>query len=112
LSVYWRAKESIPYGYASFVHISTGGPPLAQADKQNPAGRPTKEWASNGYYRDDYVIPLLGDMPAGDYQIRVGLYTCDTLPVGECGNGDRLLVTDADNQDAGDAVVLQTITVR
>jgi hypothetical protein len=51
-------------------------------------------------------------MPPGDYQIFVGLYTCDTLPAGECGNGDRLPVTDADGQSIGDALPLQTITVR
>ena len=112
LRVYWYARAPITYGYASFVHISTGGPPLAQADKLNPAGRPTKEWTSNGYIRDDYTIQLPDNMPPGDYQIRVGLYTCDTMPVGNCGNGERLIVTDADGQNLGDAVVLQTITVR
>lgn len=112
LRVYWYARSPIPYGYASFVHISTGGPPLAQADKQNPAGRPTKEWLSDGYIRDDYRIQLPPDMPAGEYTIYIGLYTCDTLPAGECGNGERLIVTDAADQPVGDALPLQTITVR
>jgi hypothetical protein len=112
LRVYWYAHSPIPYGYASFVHISTGGPPLAQADKQNPAGRPTKAWSSDGYIRDDYRIQLPPDMPAGEYTIYIGLYTCDTLPAGECGNGERLLVTDAANQSVGDALPLQTIIVR
>jgi len=112
LSVYWYARAPITYGYASFVHFSTGGPPLAQADKLNPAGRPTKEWTSDGYIRDDYTIQLPDNIPPGDYQIRVGLYTCDTMPVGDCGNGERLIVTDANDQNLGDAVVLQTITVR
>lgn len=107
LAVYWYAAQTpIEYGYASFVHISMGGPPLAQADKLNPAGRPTKEWTSDGYLYDPYVIRLPETMPAGEYQIVVGLYTCDTLPVGECGNGDRLEVV-----DGGDAVVLGTIRV-
>jgi hypothetical protein len=112
LRVYWHTTAPIPYGYASFVHISTGGPPLAQADKQNPAGRPTKEWTSDGYIRDDYSIPLPADMPPGEYQVIVGLYTCDTLPPGECGNGERLPVTDAAGNPLGDALSLQTITVR
>lgn len=112
LSVYWYARAAITYGYASFVHISTGGPPLAQADKLNPAGRPTKEWTPDGYIRDDYSIQLPDTMPPGDYQIRIGLYTCDTLPPGQCGNGERLLVMDANGQNLGDAVVLQTISVR
>ncbi len=112
LSVYWYARAPIPYGYASFVHIATGGPPLAQADKQNPAGRPTKEWTSAGYIRDDYAIDLPPSMPPGEYQLLVGLYTCDTLPVGNCGNGDRLKVTDANGSAVGESVPMGKITVQ
>jgi hypothetical protein len=112
LTVYWYTDTPIPYGYASFVHVSTGGAPLAQADKQNPAGRPTKEWTSDGYIRDDYTIVLPDTMPTGEYSLMIGLYTCDTLPEGECGNGDRLPVTDASGNAVGDTVPLQTITVR
>lgn len=113
LTVYWyAASPPIEYGYASFVHISNGGPPLAQADKFNPAGRPTKEWTSTGYLYDPYIITLPQNMPPGEYQISVGLYTCDTLPAGECGNGDRLEVIDATGAVIGDSVLLGTITVR
>jgi hypothetical protein len=34
------------------------------------------------------------------------------MPVGNCGNGERLIVTDTNGQNLGDAVVLQTITVK
>ena len=112
LKVYWYTIAPIPYGYSSFVHISTGGPPLAQADKLNPADIPTKIWPSTGYLHDDYVIDLPADMPAGEYQLLIGLYTCETKPAGDCGNGDRLNVTDANGQAAGDAVRLTTIQVR
>jgi hypothetical protein len=112
LHVYWYAPEPVPYGYASFVHISTGGPPLAQADKLNPAGRPTKTWTADGYLRDDYVIILPADLPPGEYSLIVGLYTCDTLPAGQCGNGDRALVTDSEGNPVGDSLVLQTIQIR
>jgi hypothetical protein len=112
LSVYWFAQRTPIYGYASFVHVSIGGPPVAQADKQNPAGRPTKEWTPAGYIRDDYDIELPATMPPGDYQLLIGLYTCDTRPAGECGNGDRLTVTDASGKAVGDALPLTTIQVR
>ncbi len=111
LKVYWYTTAPIEYGYASFVHISTGGPPFAQADKLNPADIPTKVWPSTGYLHDDYVIDLPADMPAGEYKVVIGLYTCDTRPVGDCGNGDRLAVTDANGQAAGDMVQLATINV-
>ncbi len=111
LRVYWYASASIPYGYSSFVHISSGGPPLAQADKLNPAGLPTKTWGSGGYIHDDYVIVLPQTMPPGAYQLTIGLYTCETRPAGDCGNGDRLPVLDVDGRALGDAAPLTTITV-
>lgn len=111
LTAYWYTTASIPYGYASFVHVSTGGPPLAQADKLNPANLPTKTWTSTGFLHDDYVIELPPDMPPGEYQIYIGLYTCDTLPAGECGNGDRLPVSDAAGNPVGDEVPLAKIQI-
>ncbi|MEZ4672012.1 MAG: 6-pyruvoyl-tetrahydropterin synthase-related protein [Anaerolineae bacterium] len=111
LKVYWYTSDKISYGYNSFVHISTGGPPLAQADKLNPAGLPTVTWPSTGFIHDDYTIDLPRDMPTGEYQVFIGLYTCDTRPAGECGNGERLVVTE-DGQAVGDAVPLARITVR
>ena len=112
LTVYWYGREPVDYGYATFVHVSNGGPPLAQADKQNPAGRPTLKWTPEGFIQDMYLIDLPGTMPPGEYQLTVGMYTCDTRPPGECGNGDRLPVTDAQGRALGDAVPLATIEVR
>lgn len=112
LRLYWHTTAAIPYGYSSFVHVSSGGPPLAQADKLNPADRPTKEWTSGGYIRDDYTINLPPDIPPGTYALLVGLYTCDTRPPGACGNGDRLPVTDAAGAPLGDAALLATLEVR
>ena len=111
LKAYWYATAPIPYGYSSFVHISTGGPPLAQADKLNPADIPTKVWPSTGYLHDDYVIELPATMPAGEYEVFIGLYTCDRKPAGDCGNGDRLTVTDGHGQVVGDEVRLTEIKV-
>jgi hypothetical protein len=110
--LYWYARQPVPYGYAVFVHVSTGGPPLAQADAQNPAGRPTLKWTPDGYIRDPYVIILPDSLPPGEYQLTAGLYTCDTRPPGACGNGDRLPVTDESGTQLGDVVPLGTITVR
>lgn len=109
--VYWYTTGAISYGYSSFVHISTGGPPAGQADKLNPAGLPTKTWESGGFIRDDYVIELPHEMAAGTYSVYVGLYTCDTRPLGECGNGERLMVTDGSGVVVGDAVLLAQLKV-
>ncbi len=112
LTVYWHAAAPPEHGYASFVHVSQGGPPLAQADKLNPAGLPTLTWTPDGFVRDAYRIVLPADMPPGDYALTVGLYTCDTRPPGNCGSGDRLPVTEWDGRPLGDAVPLARIEVR
>ncbi len=112
LALYWYSDQPTEHGYRSFVHISTGGPPLAQADKINPAGRPTNTWNGSGYIYDPYVISLPADIPPGEYQIYVGMYTCDTLPPGQCGNGERLPVRDSAQAVLGDAVPLAAITIQ
>lgn len=112
LILYWYAPEAVDYGYASFVHVSNGGPPLAQQDKINPAGRPTLAWTSNGYYYDPYSILLPDTIPPGEYQLLIGLYTCDLRPPGLCGNGDRAQTTAQDGDLIGDAVPLAVIMVR
>lgn len=111
LRVYWAVEAAIPYGYASFVHLTQGGPPAAQADKLNPAGLPTKLWPVGGLIQDDYVIELPETLAPGDYTLYAGLYTCDTRPAGECGNGERLTVTDAAGTMLGDAVPLATVRI-
>jgi hypothetical protein len=112
LNLYWWASAPVPYGYAVFVHVTPGGPPSAQADKLNPAGRPTVNWTpEQGFIKDDYAITLPESLAPGTYQIVVGLYTCDTRPAGECGNGERPPVRDAAGNLIGDAVPLAEIVI-
>jgi hypothetical protein len=109
--IYWYAREQPEVGYSSFVHVSDGVSLSAQADKLNPAGLPTQTWTPAGHIRDEYLIDLPATMAPGEYQLLVGLWTCEAVPEGECGSG-RLPVTNADGQPVGDAVPLGTITVR
>jgi hypothetical protein len=96
----------------SFAHVWSGGIPAAQADKLNPAGLPTKTWTPDGHIRDEYVITLPDTIAPGEYQLLVGLWTCEGVAEGEdCGSG-RLPVTDVDGNAVGDAVPLGTIVVR
>ncbi len=114
LNVYWYPRAESEYSYHSFVHVSTGGPPQAQADKLHPGGRKITEWwmPGEGYIFDEYRITLPETMPPGEYNLTVGLYTCESRPAGECGNGDRPPVTDTDGNPLGDTVPLGTVTVR
>ncbi|QPC82374.1 hypothetical protein G4Y79_22255 [Phototrophicus methaneseepsis] len=115
LAVYWQGRrDDIAINYSSFVHIGEPEvPPLAQVDKLHPGGYAMSEWWSpEEYIYDEYEIKLPADMPAGDYTVFVGLYTCALAPAGDCGNGYRPQVTDTEGQSVGDTLPLTTISVR
>jgi hypothetical protein len=113
IALYWYPDATPQAGYASFIHITTGGPPNAQSDILNPGGIPTLEWRGDGYIYDPHTILLADDIPPGSYQVRVGLWTCDGIPEGEaCGNGIRPEVTNQRGEPLGDSVLLTTISIR
>ncbi|MBN1679309.1 MAG: hypothetical protein JW966_03405, partial [Anaerolineae bacterium] len=112
LWLYWYVRGQPDKDYRSFIHLSTWGPPLAQADKFYPAGTATTNWPPGALLRDEYTIVLPDAMPPDVYNLIVGLWTCDGMPEGECGNGIRLDVTDGDGDPVGDSVQLQTVRVR
>jgi hypothetical protein len=113
VSLYWYAQQPPQAGYASFVHITSGGPPQAQSDRQNPGGVPSLEWSPAGYIVDTHVIFLPDTIPPGEYEIRVGLWTCDGLPAGQaCGNGLRPPVIDGVGNALGDSIPLAVINVK
>ncbi|MBZ0297960.1 MAG: YfhO family protein, partial [Anaerolineae bacterium] len=109
--IYWYAREKPAHNYSSFVHFSAGVSPLAQADKPYPAERATSEWAPGAYRRDEYSLHIPYGTAPGEYNLNIGLYTCDTRPAGECGNGDRLLVADEHGKMMGDILPLATLQV-
>lgn len=112
LRVYWYALEEIDVNFSSFLHLSTGGPPLAQIDKLHPGGRAISEWwGPDGYIVDTYDLRLPEQLPAGEYQLIVGLYTCELMPADDCGNGYRPQVTDEAGNLIGDSVPLTAIRV-
>ena len=104
LRLIWRALEPTSISYRVFVHVA--GPdlrPQAQADAEpQQRQRPTSGWWPNEYIDDRYLISLPADLPAGQYQILVGMYdpiTQRRLP--------------ADGADAaGDFVRVTTVQVR
>lgn len=112
LRVYWYALEKIDVNFSSFLHLSTGGAPLAQVDKLHPAGRAISEWwGPEGYILDTYDLRLPEQLSAGEYQLIVGLYTCELMPADDCGNGYRPRVRDEAGDVVGDSVPLAAIRV-
>jgi hypothetical protein len=75
LMLYWRALRDLDIEYQVFVHIlDESGEPVAQSDKLNPGEFPTHRWPLDKYVPDTHTITLPSDLPAGEYQVAVGLW--------------------------------------
>lgn len=109
VTLYWYAHQPVDVNYNTFMHFSTGGPPLAQQDKVQ-GDILTRGWTPDGYIRDEYVLRLPEGLPPGAYQLLAGMWIC-TDPSGQCPDGGRLPVTDANGQPLGDQIFLQAVTV-
>jgi hypothetical protein len=82
----WRALRSVgDTHYVVFVHLLDSGRLVAQDDVE-PI-RPTSAWGAGMEIVDPHQITIPGDLPAGRYQLRVGMY-----PQGQPGS--RLPVVD------------------
>ena len=105
----WQATQPLGRSYASFVHLvdARGQTRAARDEPATGAGRPTTAWPPGQQIVDDLAVPIPADMPAGRYQVVIGLYFND-------GGAIRpLLPACADpQQQYGDAVAAGWITVR
>ena len=110
-NAYWYALEKNSIDFSSFLHLSSGGPPMVQADKLHPGDRPVSEWGPEGYIFDDYKFELPRDLPAGEYQLIIGLYSCQLMPADDCGKGYRPTVRNESGEVIGDSIVVTTILV-
>ncbi len=112
LRVYWYALEEMAVNFSSFLHLTTGGPPHAQVDKLHPGGRAISEWwRPDGYIVDTYELRLPQQLAAGEYQLIVGLYTCELMPADDCGNGYRPTVKNEAGEVIGDSIPLAIVRV-
>lgn len=76
LTLVWLATAETAISYRVFAHVlNEAGEILAQSDGV-PAEwtRPTTGWLPGEYIADRREISLPPDLPAGEYEIRVGLY--------------------------------------
>ena len=77
VTLYWQALRPLEAQYHSFVHLrDTQGQVLAQSDRQ-PGGvhYPTSLWRPGEQLRDDHVLAIPADAPAGVYELWVGMYS-------------------------------------
>ena len=80
LELWWLGLTRPAQDYKIFVHVDDeAGHRWAQHDREpvfNMA--PTTRWETNELVSDHYVLDLPADLPAGEYQVFVGLYAKDT----------------------------------
>ncbi len=97
LVLLWQSAGHLTTDYTVFTHllgpprVDTGSPLWAQHDSIPVGGlRPTSSWQSGEIIQDMHVLFIPNDIPAGKYQLNVGLYDSTT--------GQRLAVGDQQEQ--------------
>jgi hypothetical protein len=86
VSLSWQSLQQMDMDYTVFVHLIDEQERVwAQRDSQ-PAGgsRPTSSWEPGHEISDNHGLVLPLDIPAGEYQIELGLYDAATgqrLPI-------------------------------
>jgi 4-amino-4-deoxy-L-arabinose transferase-like glycosyltransferase len=105
LSLYWEGLTKMTEDYTVFVHlVDSEGKTAAQHDAEPLQGfYPTSFWDAGEIVRDDVGVLVESSVPAGQYEVVVGLYLLST--------GERLPVLDEDGEVVGDTVSLGVITV-
>jgi hypothetical protein len=101
LTLYWQALGATRNDYHVFVHLICDGKLVAQDD--NVPGRgwyPSAIWAAGDVFRDEHVLEVPPDTPAGACALSTGLYSFDT--------GDRLAAVDSSGQRLADNRVTLT----
>jgi hypothetical protein len=101
VTLHWRALEPVERDYTVFVQLlDEAGQVRGQHDSPPVSGRyPTSNWLPGQIVSDETVLTLAPNLPAGGYQIAVGMYELDT--------GRRLEVKGENGEMRGDAILLE-----
>jgi mannosyltransferase len=106
LTLFWQTAAQVDARYKVFVHLyaDPSQPPVAQVDGEPGGGlAPTNTWAVGAVVPDNHGVLIPTDLPAGRYQLMIGLYDLFT--------GDRLPIT-LNNIPQVDRLSLETITIQ
>jgi len=81
INLHWQARSAMSEAYTGFLHfISPDGRLVAQDDHELGRGYyRTLVWQPNEVIRERYTLSVPSDAPAGDYMLRVGVYSFPTL---------------------------------
>jgi len=98
LELFWQAEAPDGADYTVFVHLLDGGGRLALGQDRQPAdgGYPTGMWEPGEVIADAHTLDL-GQLPAGEYRLEVGMYSS--------AGGQRLPVVQ-DGAPAADSLLL------
>ncbi len=112
VKAYWYALKETDINFSSFLQLSSDGTQVARIDKPHPGERPVREWwRPAGYIIDSYDLWLPRDLPAGEYELIIGLYACELRPTDDCDNLYRPEVRDGNGDLIGDRIPLASIRV-
>ena len=81
VSLVWRALTNIDSDYTLFIHLLDGkGKLWSQIDSQPIGGTyPTSKWVYGETVIDKVALPLVRDLPSGNYQVVAGWYQFDSM---------------------------------
>lgn len=92
VSLYWSAARSIDKAFTIYVHLEdSSGLIRSQSDRPPWNGMfPTDRWQIGERVSDDYAIQIPQQLPAGDYSLRVGVYSTPDKRVPLVSGEDQL----------------------
>jgi len=105
LTLFWQRQVPIEADYSVFAHLLDKNGQLVAPDRFHAGGRlPADEcWGDNELIVDRHGLLLPDALPAGDYELRVGIY----LPA----TGQRVTVLGANGEVLGDSISLGRVKV-
>jgi hypothetical protein len=103
----WEATRAPAADYTAFVHlIGPGGRQIGQDQPPAEGRAPTGAWLPGDRSLSVFVVSLPPDLPAGLYQVRVGVYPSATA------GAERLPVTAEDLPVQDRSLVLGSLELR
>ena len=105
LTLFWSPRGRPTQDYTVFVHLlDSQGQLQGQADSPPTSGKyPTSVWDAGEVIADLHTLSLAPDLPAGEYNLAIGLYDPQT--------GQRLQIADETDRISGDHVTIYGLIV-